>query len=91
MAKGTDKRFRGFDSRLVLGPVIPKTLKMGVVSACKVSYDKVGTTKHNWSARCEYNSVYEQLFKTSDIMSVFKRICVGHSSTFYGYFGCHKP
>ena len=26
-----------FDSRLVLGPVIPKTLKMGVVPACIVS------------------------------------------------------
>ena len=31
------KRFCGFDSWLVLGPVIPKTLKMGVVSACMVS------------------------------------------------------
>ena len=30
------KRFCGFDSPLVLGPVIPKTLKMGMVPACKV-------------------------------------------------------
>ena len=36
-------------------------------------------------------SVYEQLFKTSDILSFFKGICVGHSSTFFGHFGCHKP
>ena len=27
------KRFCGFDSRLLLGPVIPKTLKIGVVPA----------------------------------------------------------
>ena len=30
------KRFCGFDSRFVLGPVIPNTLKMGVISACMV-------------------------------------------------------
>ena len=30
------KRFCGFDSRLVLGPVIPKTLKLGVIPACMV-------------------------------------------------------
>ena len=30
------KRFFGFDSRLVLGPVIPKTLKIVVVPACMV-------------------------------------------------------
>ena len=30
------KRIWGFDSRLVLGPVIPKTLKMVVVPACIV-------------------------------------------------------
>ena len=36
------KRFCGFDSRLVLGPVIPKTLKMGVVSACMVLMMKWG-------------------------------------------------
>ena len=28
------KMIYGFDSRLLLGPVIPKTLKMGVVPAC---------------------------------------------------------
>ena len=28
------KWFDGFDFRLVLGPVIPTTLKMGVVPAC---------------------------------------------------------
>ena len=31
-----------FNSWLVLGPVMPKTLE-------------VGTTNHNWSARCQYN------------------------------------
>ena len=30
------KWFYGFDSRLLLGPVIPKTLKMVVVLACMV-------------------------------------------------------
>ena len=30
------KRFHGFNSRLLLGPVIPRTLKMGVVPACMV-------------------------------------------------------
>ena len=30
------KRFCGFDSRLVLGLVIPNTLKMGVVPTCMV-------------------------------------------------------
>ena len=36
------KRFCGFDLWLVLGPVIPKTLKMGVVSACMVLMMKWG-------------------------------------------------
>ena len=43
MVKGDDrgdpaltKWFYGFDTRLVLGPVILKTLKMGVVAACMV-------------------------------------------------------
>ena len=36
-------------------------------------------------------SVYEKLFKTSDIMYSFKGIYVGHSSTFSGHFACHKP
>ena len=36
------KRFCGFDSWLVLGPVIPKTLKMGVVPACMVLMMKWG-------------------------------------------------
>ena len=51
------KWFYGFNSRLLLGPVIPKTLKMGVVPACMVLTMKyeVGTTRHNWSARCQYN------------------------------------
>ena len=31
-----NKRICGFDSRLLLGPVKPKTLKMGVVPACMV-------------------------------------------------------
>ena len=46
------KRFSGFDSRLVLGPVIRRTLNMGVIPACMVL---MMTTKHNWSARCQYN------------------------------------
>ena len=36
------KRFCGFDSRLVLGPVIPKTLNMGVVPACLILMMKWG-------------------------------------------------
>ena len=36
------KRFCGFDSRLVLGPVIPKTLFTGVVPACMVLMMKWG-------------------------------------------------
>ena len=36
------KRFCGLDSRLVLGPVIPKTLKIGVVPACLVLMMKWG-------------------------------------------------
>ena len=36
------KRTRGFDSRLVLGPVIPKVLKMAVVPACLVLTMKEG-------------------------------------------------
>ena len=35
-------RLYGFDSRLVLGAVIPKTLKMGVVPACMVLRMKKG-------------------------------------------------
>ena len=48
-------------------------------------YKKIGILK-------KYHiSVYEKLVQTSDIMSVFKGIYVGHSSTFSGHFGCHKP
>ena len=36
------KRICGFDSRLLLGPVIPKTLKMGVVPVCMVFTMKWG-------------------------------------------------
>ena len=36
------KWFCGFDSQLVLGPVMPKTLKMGVVTACMVLVMKWG-------------------------------------------------
>ena len=36
------KRLCGFDSQLVLGPVIPKTLKMGVVPACMLLMMKWG-------------------------------------------------
>ena len=34
------KWFHWFDSRLVLGPVIPKTLKMVVLPACMVLWMK---------------------------------------------------
>ena len=37
------KWFYGFNSKLVLGPVIPKTLKMGVVPACMVFMMKWGS------------------------------------------------
>ena len=36
------KRICGFDSRLLLGPVILKKLKMGVVPACMVLTMKLG-------------------------------------------------
>ena len=39
------KRICGFDSRLLLGPVIPKTLKMGVVPPCMVLMMKLGPRK----------------------------------------------
>ena len=39
------KMIYGFDSRLLLGPVIPKTLKMGVVPACIVLMMKKGPPK----------------------------------------------
>ena len=49
MVKGDDrgdpaltKRFCGFDSRLVLGPVILNNFEMGVVSSCMVLTMKEG-------------------------------------------------
>ena len=39
------KRFCGFDSRLVIGPFTPKTLKMGVVLPCMVLTMKEGSRK----------------------------------------------
>ena len=36
------KRFFWFDSWLMLGPLIPKTVKVGVVSSCKVLTMKWG-------------------------------------------------
>ena len=55
MIKGDDrgdlaatKRICGFDSWLVLGPVIPKTCLHG-------TYDEVETMKHKWLAQCQYN------------------------------------
>ena len=44
-----------FDTRLLLGPVITKTLKHGSGPCLHGTYDEVGTTKHNWAARCQYN------------------------------------
>ena len=49
------KRICGFDSWLLLGPVIPKTFKNGSVLFLHGTHDEGGTTKHNWSARCQYN------------------------------------
>ena len=52
---GLTKRICGFDSRLLLGPVIPKTFKNGSGLFLHGTHDEGGTTKHNWSARCQYN------------------------------------
>ena len=49
------KRFCGFDSRLLLGPVILKTFKNGSGLFLHGTHDEGRTTKHNWSARCQYN------------------------------------
>ena len=49
------KRICGFDSRLLLGPVIPKTFKNGSGLFLHGTHDEGGTMKHNWSARCQYN------------------------------------
>ena len=49
------KWFYGFDSRLVLRPGHSKEIKNGSSSCLPVSQDEVGTMKHNWSARCQYN------------------------------------
>ena len=48
------KRICGFDSRLLLGPVIQKTFKNGSGLFLHGTHDEGGTTKHNWSARCQY-------------------------------------
>ena len=45
------KRICGFDSRLLLGPVIPKTFKNGSGLFLHGTHDEGGTTTHNWSAR----------------------------------------
>ena len=52
------KWFYGFNSQLVQGPVIPKTLSLKlVVGPClHGTQDEVGTIKHNWSAWCQYNA-----------------------------------
>ena len=49
------KRSCGFDSRLLLGPVIPKTFKNGSGLFLHGTHNEGGTTKRNWSARCQYN------------------------------------
>ena len=48
------KRICGFDSRLLLGPVIPRTFKNRSGLFLHGTHDEGGTTKHNWSARCQY-------------------------------------
>ena len=50
--KVLSKRICGFDSRLLLGPVIPKTFKNGSGLFLHGTHDEGGTTKHNWLARC---------------------------------------
>ena len=49
------ERICWFDSWLVLGQVIPKTFKNGSGPCLHGTHDEGGTTKHNWSARCQYN------------------------------------
>ena len=49
------KRFYGFDSRLVLGSSHTKDFKNGSGTCLHGTLHEVGTTKHNWSAWCEYN------------------------------------
>ena len=49
------KRICGFDSQLLLGPVIPKTFKNGSGLFLHGTHDEGGTTTHNWSAQCQYN------------------------------------
>ena len=49
------KRICGFASRVLLGPVIPKTFKNGRDHFLHGTNDEGGTTKHNWSAWCQYN------------------------------------
>ena len=48
------KWFYVFNSQLVLGYVIPKT-KNGSGPCLHGTQDEVRTTKHDWSARCQYN------------------------------------
>ena len=45
----------GFNSWLLLGPVIPKTLKNGSGPWLRGTHDDVGTTKHNSAAQCQYD------------------------------------
>ena len=40
---------------------------------------------------CACNSVYENLFDISDILSFIIRLCVGHSSIFVRHSGCQLP
>ena len=49
------KRFCGFDSWLVSGPGHAKDIKNSSGPCLHGTHDEVGTTKHNWSARCQYN------------------------------------
>ena len=58
----------GFDSRLLLGPVIPKTLKNGSGPFLHGIHDEVGTTKHNWFARCQYNVTGWEIMWACDML-----------------------
>ena len=63
------KRICGFDSRLLLGPVIPKTFKNGSGLFLHGTRDEGGTAKHNWSAWCQYNVTGWVSMWTYDMLS----------------------
>ena len=69
------KRICGFDSRLLLGPVIPKTLKIGSGPCLHGIHDEGGTTKHNLSAWCQYNVTGWVSMWAYDILAKSMTLC----------------